>query len=256
MNNSNSYFEQQVNNCYKQFFTEFKINEPNGYLKKYPNLKFATFPFIGSKYGKTKKILFIGLDVGSDEHKNRITSFEIRRLDIENKSLTKHNQHIAGTYITALKFLKKDLKLESYWDNIEKNNKFKSCQAVLKSQNSNYIPSQNLLSYIALTNYHKFVTIERENKSGGQDRKNLNKSVEENLLITEIKSLEPDQIIFQSKTFEKNYNLIELIKKETKIKEIYIGPHPSYHGNKNPKIFTNQIKKIEKVKEVLPSFTY
>jgi len=185
---------------YGKLFKEFEINKETGCLKNNPQIKFPTFPYIGSKYGCSKKILIVGLDIGSDETKGKIQSFEERRQAIEEKerkSLSWHNPHIAGTYFTALFFLKGDLNWQDCWDKLKDK---PSCQKALIN-NQEELPLSNPLSYIALTNYYKFVSVGRENKAGGADRLHQAQESELNFFIKEVKIFNSDIIIFQSKCF-------------------------------------------------------
>ena len=97
------------------------------------------------------------------------------------------------------------------------------------------------ISLVAYTNLFKFVTLGRKNRLGGKDRKFINKEKEYKLLIDEINILKPKTIIFQSiksfKYFLDNY------RDELKVKTIYVGPHPSWHGTKIPKEYLKEIEK-------------
>jgi hypothetical protein len=219
---------------YKKFLEVLEVNK-EGLLKSNQTIRFVTYPYIGSNYGRLTRILFIGLDVGADE-KRGIQTFEERRNAIEEKEIQLHNPHIAGTYICALFFLKEKLGLKTFW----KQNKNKiSSQHILKKI-VNF--EENPLSYVSLTNYHKFVTVGRKNRTGGLDRKFVHKDYEEKLLLKEIELLEPKIIIFQSKQFltKKFKRLIYKIKKLTDSK-IYIGLHPSHRGNKSPEYLIDSL---------------
>lgn len=224
---------------YREFFKKFEIDEKTGCLNNNKKLKFPTFPYIGSKYGKAKRILIVGLDIGSDEEIG-IKSFEKRQTDIEKKLVSKHNPHIAGTYFTALFFLKENLGWQRYWNKLKD---IPSCKKALQKQEK--LPQLNPLSYVALTNYYKFVSKNRGNKTGGENRVHLDKEFETNFFIDEVKIFNPDMIIFQSLSF-KNENI--LLNKLLKLKmPIYIGPHPSYRGKRKPDYF---IKKYTQVKRL------
>ena len=216
--------QSELKTKYQELFKKFGIDEKTGCLNNTPNIKFPTFPYIGSKYGLSKKILIVGLDIGSDEKVGGIQSFEERRKAIEDKLVSKHNPHIAGTYFTALFFLKDNLNLQNYW------NKLKNCPTCQRAlQNQEELPDVNLLSYIALTNYYKFVSVNRKNKTGGENRIHLNQEEENTLLIDEIKALNSDIIIFQSKNFKnKHYDL--LLKIKDLGKRVIVIYHPSIRG--------------------------
>jgi len=222
---------------YQELFKKFEIDEKTGCFKNIPNIKFPTFPYIGSKYGFSKKILIVGLDIGSDEKIGGIQSFEERRKAIEDKPVSKHNPHIAGTYFTALFFLKDSLNMEDYWNKLK--NTF-SCQKALQKQ-ENLIYS-NPLSYVALTNYYKFVSINRKNRTGGENRIHLDQNIELNFFIEEVKIFNPDIIIFQSNSFKYKKSLLKNLLDMGK--SIYIGPHPAYRGKREPDYFVKKIIKI------------
>jgi len=225
---------------YNDFFKRLGIDK-KGILMKDSNLKFATYPYIGSNYGKAKKIFFIGLDIGSDEKLEGFQTFEERRKAIEDKKIINHNPHIAGTYIFSLYFLKDDKNWTEFWNNIKNKS---SCQRALKERK--LLPNDNPLSYIALTNFYKFVTVNRTKRTGALNRNYRKKEIEEALLLNEIEFLKPDIIIFQSKQFlDKKYKkFLHTIKKLIN-GTIYIGLHPSHRGNRSPKYLIKHLKRVE-----------
>jgi len=228
--------QSELKNIYQDFFKKFGIDKKTGCFKNIPKIKFPTFPYIGSKYGNSKKILIVGLDLGVDPKIGGIQSFEERRQSIEEKPVSKHNPHIAGTYFTAFSFLKDSLNWQNDWDKLKN---ISSCQKALKNQEE--LPAFNPLSYIALTNYYKFVSINRKKRTGGKNRTHINKEIEINFFIEEVKIFNPDIIIFQSASFNhKKKLIIKILEME---KPVYIGPHPSYLGEKEPEHFVNQIIK-------------
>src|SRR5690554_5048785 len=70
----------KITNAYSYFFNELQINPTTGeFLNTDTNTKFATYPFLGSNYEKSKlKIVVVGLDIGKDETNGCIQSFEHR----------------------------------------------------------------------------------------------------------------------------------------------------------------------------------
>lgn len=227
-----------LENHYTTFFKDMKIDGQSGYLKNNPSLKFSTFPFIGSRYGETKKILIVGLDMGSDEKLGGIQSFKERREAIEEKDITKHNPHISGTYFTALFFLKENLNWQKQWSDTKN---IPSCQKALQKQN--LLPIINPLSYIALTNYYKFVSVNRKNRSGGENRRYIDKETEVNFFIKEVKIFNPDIIIFQSNAFAYKRKLLRILLNMGKL--IYIGPHPAYRGKREPEYYISRINQLK-----------
>ena len=215
---------KRVKIVHDHFFKLLKIDPQTGLL---PNgdKKFATYPYIGSKYGQFQtKLCIVGLDIGKDETPGYIQPFSQRRKQIENRDHSKHNPHIAGTYMMALYFLHQELpEWKDYWERL---NDQTTCQQLLKRKNE--LPSENPLSYISLTNYYKFVTPEREKRSGGKDRKFVNKKLEIQFLDEETKALDSNIVVLQSKQF-----LAKSKKQFSKIAEkskLLISPHPAARG--------------------------
>lgn len=222
---------------YQELFNKFGINEKTGCLKDTPQIKFPTFPYIGSEYGHSKKILIVGLDIGADEKIGGIQSFEERRQAIEDKSLSKHNPHIAGTYFTALFLLKEELHLQDYWEKLKK---ISSCQKAL--QINEELPSSNPLSYVTLTNYYKFVSINRTNRTGGENRVHFDSKMELDFFIQEVRIFNPDIIVLQSQSFKSKK---ELLRKLLALKKrVYVSPHPAYRGKREPDYFLRKIVEI------------
>lgn len=218
--------EKNIKTLYKGFFKKNGINFRNGKLKGH-DLKFASYPYIGSKYGTGKKILFVGLDLGKDESEN-ILGFAEKRKVVEglNYNLKKMGPHIAGIYITTIFFL--NIKM---WRKIRLARSYK--EAVKTFQKNN---NTNLLSIVALTNLFKFVTPKRIHRHGGGDRKHIFKDNEEELLLNEIKIFEPKIIVFQSLAFHdrKYKSLLNQVLLHNPKTLVFIAPHPSYHGNRKP----------------------
>lgn len=211
---------------YLDFFSDFKIDVQTGVLENYPEQKFVTMPYIGSQYANAElKILFVGQDVGRDETPNKIQTFENRNEAIEQDSF--FNPHIAGTYCTALYLLKEIYQWEEVWDEHKKYATYsQATKAVLHRK------GENPLSFVALSNLHKFVNVNRENRAGSENRKFLNREFEEGILIKEIEVLKPKIIVFQGKL--PSQKTIDLIK--SKNIQIHLAKHPSYRkkGGRNP----------------------
>ncbi len=91
--------EKKITNLYKEFFNVVGVNHKTGELQSNKKLKFATYPYIGSEYGKRTKVLFIGLDIGKDEKRGAILGFMEKREVVEglDSNRKKMNPHIAGT---------------------------------------------------------------------------------------------------------------------------------------------------------------
>lgn len=220
---------EQLKADYLKFFEEFKINQTTGILEDYTSVKFATMPHIGSKYEIAKyRILFVGQDIGKDETKNYYQGFDERNQNVEKSH--NFNPHIAGTYSSALYLLKDYYNWENIWEEHKKYSTYsQATKDILHKEN------ENPLSFVALTNLHKFVTAKRENRAGDLDRKFLKKDVEEKILIREIEALKPNLVLFQGK--KPSDITIEKIKsKNIKVIE---ARHPSYRtkNGRKPNIY-------------------
>ena len=144
---------------YRCFLRDLEIDLETGTTPRQAARKFATYPYIGSRYGSPgpRKLLIVGLDIGSDETPGRLQHFEERRQAIELRPLPAHNAHIAGTYFTALRYACTG----EEWARIRDCDQ--TCETILKG---GYALSSNPLSCIALTNFHKWVTKGRRNRGG------------------------------------------------------------------------------------------
>ena len=226
--------ENEIKKIYEDFFKDLNIDKKTGKVGD-TNKRFATFPYIGSNYETAKKkILIVGLDIGKDEYKedNIFQSIETRRSNVCIDCNFNH-PHIPGTYGTALYFLKDLYNWNNVWDEIIK---FPTFQKALKKQL--HKNGENPLSYIALSNFYKFVQFDREKRAGDLDRKYIDAEFEENFFISEVKTLNPDIIIFQGKPKQ-----VILEKLKNLNKEIYVGPHPTYRekGGRNAEVFCKKI---------------
>lgn len=231
---NNKIIEGRIKKLYRNFFKELDINPNSGVLKHNKKRKFATYPYIGSKYAHDK-ILFIGLDIGRDEMWG-IKGFEKRREDIEQSEWPdEHSQkismnpHIAGLYISTIYLLKRRslTRIRNEKSYIASVRKFKEkCD-------------DNLLPRVALTNLHKFVTVGRNKRAGGKDRRFESEEHEKQLLFDEIKIFAPKIIIFQTK-HRRYAKLIKALKKLNKRIQICMAPHPACRGYNTPKTYINE----------------
>lgn len=205
-------------------FKDNFVDRKTGIVNKDKTRKLATFPYIGSKYGTSKKVLIVGFDIGNDECSGEICSLEHRN-QIETNSLRDLNPHIGGTYFTALYFLKDDLNLNNFWEETKSTKYGKTFATILRKVPQ--LPIENPLSYIAMTNFFKYVTVNRvSSRRGDFDRIFIDKEKETNLFLSEIEVLNPDIIFFQSKGFQ---NLDKKIKDAILSRgiKIYYAYHPS-----------------------------
>ena len=222
---------------YRRFFRDMEIDPETGTILRRADLKerFATYPYIGSKYGSRpdlRKLLVVGLDIGSDETPGRLQHFEERRQAIELKPLPEHNPHIAGTYFTALKYAC----ISEEWARIR--DREKTCQAILKGD---YALRSNPLSYIALTNFYKWVTKGRQNKGGRQDRAHVDRRRETDLFVEEVRLLAPDIVVFQGAAFASSdkprFRQVRHTVGQLGV-EWHVLAHPSEPGRRRPKDIT------------------
>lgn len=227
-------------------FNDKFVDNVTGVVKSDTLRKLATYPYVGSKYGEAKKVLVVGFDIGNDECKGKICSLEYRR-QIENYNLRKLNPHIGGTYFTALYFLKDELKLSEFWEDTKSSKYAKTFATILKRVPK--LPDTNPLSYIAMTNFYKYVTVGRtKSRRGNFDRVFIDKEREIKLFLAEIEILNPDVIFFQSKDFQ---FLDRKIKDTILSKGIkaYYAYHPSDYsevgGNIPENYFSNRTFEIK-----------
>ncbi|WP_312207352.1 hypothetical protein [Epilithonimonas hominis] len=203
-------FKHKIANLYSSllFETGF-VDAKTGTVSTDNTRKFATFPYIGSKYGIGPRILIIGYDIGCDETPGRIQTFEERN-NIETSSLRTKNPHIAGTFFTALYYLKDFLKINEFWENTKSAKYGRTFDSILRKAPN--LPLENPLSYISMTNYFKYVTQNRGQKDsitgkilgrrGNFDRVFLNKENDIKLFLSEVEIFSPDIIFFQGKEFK------------------------------------------------------
>lgn len=233
----------QISKLYQAFFTDMNIDSNTGiYGGEYKDSdkiekRFATYPYIGSQYeAAKKKILFVGMDIGKDETPNAIQSFDERRENIEKDA--DFNPHIAGTYTSALYLLKDS---HGWHDNWHQANEFDTAQQATKQVL--HQPEQNPLSFIALSNFYKFVNVNRVTRSGDANRTFLNQAKEVQLFIDEVHLLKPELIIFQSTSIP-----IELFFRELDSNIVLVrAPHPSTRakGQRQPQNYVSSFLEIK-----------
>ena len=233
--------KKSVLNIYDDIlFKDNFVNRNTGIIEKDTTRKLATYPYIGSKYGQTKRILIVGFDIGNDECKGEICSLEHRN-QIETNNLRDLNPHIGGTYFTALYFLKDVLNLNDFWEDTKSTKYGKTFATILRKVSN--LPLENPLSYIAMTNFHKFVTVGREtSRRGDFDRIFIDREREIKLFLSEIEALNPEIIFFQSIGFQNLDKTVKdlLLKKNVKI---YYAYHPSDFSQAGANIPENYFSK-------------
>ena len=213
----------------KDFSKAMGFDKETGIL---PNSRkrFAGMPFVGFRYSEqTPKILIVGEDIGRDECVNdnakdiNGTPLYFHDFDSKRKNcvVEKYNAHLAGTYMTALYLLRKCDKFKDMW---EESMCDKTAHWALKMLSASQIAE--IAHTIALTNRHKFVTVNRPGKSGDQDRNWIDHDKEFAIFIEEVKCFAPDIIILQAINSMTNED-IEQIKQAVKGVAVYKLTHPS-----------------------------
>jgi hypothetical protein len=203
--------------------------------------RFATYPYIGSNYGKNKKILFIGLDIGQDEGEknNSILSFNEKRNRLEKELVKKYNAHISGLMMTTIYLLKdKNKEYSVFWNNVKSE---KSMQSAIKKW-GNF--NNNPVTLTTFTNIYKYVKIGRKKRQNGKDRKFIKKDLELELLIDEINILQPDYIILQTKSENERKRFSKIIPRISKQTKVYFIPHPSWWVTRNPQKYIKYLEKV------------
>ena len=238
---------KKLNELYDEFFESKSIDKKTGMLKD-SHLRFATKIAIGNEYLESKeKILFVSFDIGKDEKfvdsgVESFQDFDERRDSVCNSDFRK-NPHMAGTYGTALYFLKEKYNWIKEWEILENQNQFFR-EALLA--NADKLPN-NVLDKVALVNFYNFVSKGRNERTGGNDRIFIDTEVEIKLLIDTINTIKPSIIIVQSKSM-KNY-FVNFVKPNIDSNcKIFVGYHPSVFGRginyRRPKNYiTNLIEK-------------
>lgn len=205
-----------IKNLCTDFMKDMEIDPTTGLLKN-THLRFSGFPYIGANYVNAPiKILFIPLDCGIDElsKQNTYHSFESRENIFKEGNLT-FNDHIAGIYATTLLIIKDRMQLQEAWERLQSQNGYTVKKAITNVADS--LP-RNLMTYVAYENRFRFVTKDRDARTGGKDRLYINPQRERQLLMDEVKVFNPDVIVFQGKeglwncgvdVLKKKYNVIE-----------------------------------------------
>ena len=244
--------KQELDNLFHKFFEDMKIDEKTGIVKD-TNKRFSGYPYIGEKYVEAPvKILFIPLDTGSEElkEKNTYHKFDSRAEKVTPNKDAKHvfNPHLAGLYATTVCLLKEELEsAKECWDRLlDQDTKGEITLTKINNLWKKLNEEQkNLLSYVAYDNRYKFVTIGRDSKSGGKDRTWLNKDKERELLLSEIEIFKPDIIVFQGKAGLDNCNTEELKKKYGE-NNVFEANHSSYWPRGTKKLGLNELEYIKK----------
>ncbi len=204
--------------AHQNFFERIEVDPETGVVTG-PYLKFPAYPYIGSRYGEMPKVMIVGMDIGRDPAPGAVQSFEGRRSWIEDAKLDALNAHMSGTCATAMHLLKDQHTEWQRWLD-------ESCDDLVPQKLlNNRQPCPNPLSYIAFTNYYKFMLM-----WNGQ-RVQLCRQAEEDFLVTEAKILNPEIIVMQSAGFRHSYHK-NLLDRLSEIAKVHTSDHPSVRGER------------------------
>ncbi|MDE0189932.1 MAG: hypothetical protein OXQ90_01120 [Gammaproteobacteria bacterium] len=212
---------QRLDKAHRGFFERFDVGLSSGRVGR-AHVKFASYPFVGSRYGEGKKLMVVGLDIGDDEGGTDIQSYECRRKRVEEECPTKFGRHLAGTFLTAMSLLQEDCCEWRKWMEKACHNEWP--QALLKKHP---LPCRNPLSYIAFTNYYKFL-IGGEVKDKGA-KIQLDWEREQDFLAEEACALQPDAIHLQGAGLRHDDALLG---KLSNVADVSVGYHPSVRSDK------------------------
>ncbi len=216
---------------HRRFFRHMGIDPRTGIPDRHQSKRFACHPYVGSRYGEDRRILFIGLDIGEDP--GHLQSFETRRERIEGKRLSDLNPHIAGTWVVALAMLPP----KYGWDEIAD---FElTCQKILR-ENPESRWKANPMSFVGLTNFYKWTTIDRRGRTGGSDREHLSHEIERQFLLDEIHCYQPQVVIFQGAGFRKRRHL-DFVRRVSRTVEVKVLRHPAMRGKRRPRDMVKEL---------------
>lgn len=231
---------ESINAAYDSFMSKLLIDRKTGILGLITNpaysvlkgsIRFSGYPFLGSRYtDSSPKILVVGLDIGLDELKDGNTYHSLKsrngKIEPQKQSDNHYNKHISGTYGIAMYLLKNSYGWEDVW-----NTYFSGKNTTFENLINKYGPSvlpYDVLSHIALTNIHKFVTVNRISRSGNENRVWYNPDLEKDFFIKEVDILSPDIILIQGQSsFDRG--LLEILK--NKGVKLVLADHPSSWRN-------------------------
>jgi Uracil DNA glycosylase superfamily. len=222
--------ENDIRIIYDRFYHEVGINPKTG-VPEGVEKRFIGAPYLGTQYAIAKKhILYVGLDQGKDENE-RVHTFDSKREIISPTakgytmilSRGTFNPHFYGIYAMTLRLLYNEYGWIDLWKDFSKDEKCTACKTI--SINHERLPV-DLIDYIAFTNAHKFVTINRVYRSGPKDRQwndGIQSQFELHLLEEEIRVLHPDIVIFQGVKLK---SIISSLKIDNRVR-IIVMHHPS-----------------------------
>ena len=225
---------------YAEFFNAMGVDPATGLLKGREAWKIASYPHVGTKYGsdpEVNRILVFGLNVGYDMNPDGIwTTDEWREgLEPQEKVRTGFNPHIAGTYFTMLRY-----GCPPQWGWARFRNSRDSCQTLLRKGDG--LPSENPLSYLAFSNIYKWAWHGAENTMQQKSTQRfLDRTKEVELILDEIRLLDPDIVVLQSSRFAHDsfgpiMNAIDRLTGKA-----YVLVHPSHYRARHPERITRPL---------------
>ena len=230
----------QLEERYAEFFEDMGVDPATGLLKGREEWKIACYPHVGTKYGsdpQVNRVLVFGLNVGYDMNPAGIWTTDEWRAGLEpqEKVQTGFNPHIAGTYVTMLRY---GCPPEWGWERLQHSKH--SCQVLLRKGEG--LPSENPLSYLAFSNIYKWAWQGAENTSQQKRTQRFrDRTKEVELILDEIRLLDPDIVILQSARFARQsfgpiMNAIDHLAGKA-----YVLVHPSHHDARHPERITRPL---------------
>ena len=230
----------QLEARYAGFFEDMGVDPATGLLKGREAWKIACYPHVGTKYGsdpEVNRVLVFGLNVGYDMNPDGIwTTDEWQEgLEPHEKVRTGFNPHIAGTYFTMLRY---GCPARWGWERFRDSQD--SCQVLLRKGEG--LPSDNPLCYLAFSNIYKWAWHGAENTSQQKSTQRfLDRTKEVELILDEIRILDPDIVILQSASFARRsfgpiMNAINHLAGKA-----YVLVHPSHRDARHPERITRPL---------------
>lgn len=227
----------QLEERYAEFFEDMGVDPATGLLKGREEWKIACYPHVGTKYGsnpEVNRVLVFGLNVGYDMNPEGIWTTDEWQAGLEpqEKVQTGFNPHIAGTYVTMLRY---GCPPEWGWERLQDSKD--SCQALLRKGEG--LPSENPLSYLAFSNIYKWAWHGAENTLQQKStQKFLDRTKEVKLILDEIRILGPDIVILQGSRFAHPSFGPIMNDIDRLTGKAYVLVHPSHRGPRHPERIT------------------
>lgn len=197
--------------------------------------RFAGYTAIGSAYVPGKGILFVSLDIGEDTGPKRLENL-IHRAE----SNWPTNRHHNGMRLQAAHLLPGNEHV-AYLDRVR--DRGLSAKEIWKHWRGPGAPAADPLDRAAVTNFYKFVTLNRSKRQGAQDRCHRvggrHGPPEKRLLLGQIKVLRPAHIVFQKRGLPESLlwpediraeflELIDTAREEGPSPETWRSHHPAW----------------------------